>query len=54
MGRWSFNTTVASTVSGFPRVCSSDMTSVVLPLDSEIVAPVSVRSPSGIRPGCVP
>ena len=26
-------------------------TSVVLPLDSEVVAPVSVCSPSGIRPG---
>ena len=26
-------------------------TSVVLPPDSEIVAPVSVRSPSGVRPG---
>ena len=26
-------------------------TSVVLPQDSEIIAPIFVRSPSGIRPG---
>ena len=34
-----------------PNVKGFLKTSVVLPLDSEIVAPISVRSPSGVRPG---
>ena len=34
-----------------PRVSAHLTTSVVLPPDSEVVAPVSVRSPAGIRPG---
>ena len=34
-----------------PRAAAYLTTLVVMPLDSEVVAPVSVRSPSGIRPG---
>ena len=34
-----------------PNVRAFLKTSVVLPLDSEIVAPISVQSASGIRPG---
>ena len=34
-----------------PRAAAYLTTSVVMPPDSEVVAPVSVRSPSGIRPG---
>ena len=33
------------------RTATDLTTSVVMPPDSEVVAPVSVRSPSGIRPG---
>ena len=34
-----------------PRAAAFLITSVVMPPDNEVVAPVSVRSPSGIRPG---
>ena len=34
-----------------PRAAAYLTTSVVMPPDSEVVAPVSVRSPLGIRPG---
>ena len=34
-----------------PRAAAYLTTSVVLPPDSEVVAPVSVRSAYGIRPG---
>ena len=49
VGRWPFDAAVTSTETGCSRV-DGLTPSLVLPPNSEIVPPVSVRSPSGVRP----
>ena len=49
MGGWSVD--VAATSATVARVSAHLTNSLVLPPDSEVVAPVSIRSPSGVQPG---
>ena len=50
VGGWSVDASVTSTAAGCPASAHLTNSLVLLP-DSEILAPVSIRSPSGIQSG---